>query len=489
MMKRNSAGCVLAAGLCLFSLPAMSADYTWIVGGGYDLGSSQVQIEKNVLWARQALLDAPSRSGDRNISVFFSDGDDPGKDIKSWQPADVNTASLQPLAMIYGAAYANGVDFRNHHIDKVRGTTQRDYLEQALRSDFEKLNAGDRGLFIFNGHGGHNKKNTAENRMFLWGDTSLSVIDMSRLLNHVNDKATMRFVFTQCYSGGFERLMHPAAEDSNVLVSANRCGFFAESEHRQAEGCSAGINTGDYRDYSTYFFAALQGQTRQGEALPENPDRDSNSEVSLYEAHLYTLSQAHSADLPRSTSEVYLERWQPWHLRWFSASQGSGNVYAELASQLAKQLEVPGSQSAQRSVAGKLKRRLKRNDAKLEKERDTVRQRMNNLRYTIRFELEKRWPEAANSRTDKYRDFLDNHVDEAQAFILAHEDWADLLSLQQRLEAITRERLQIERDLNQFDKLDRLNKLARLRQQFEQHANATEKAEYQRLLACEQQPL
>jgi len=49
--------------------------------------------------------------------------------------------------------------------------------------------------------------------------------------------------------------------------------------------------------------------------------------------------------------------------------------------------------------------------------------------------------------------------------------------------------LEIEREATRFDKLARLNKLARLRQQFEKHATREEKADYQELLGCEKQPL
>ena len=47
-----------------------------------------------------------------------------------------------------------------------------------------------------------------------------------------------------------------------------------------------------------------------------NPDLDGDGQVSLYEAHLYALRAGESADLPRSTSEAFLERWQPWYADW-----------------------------------------------------------------------------------------------------------------------------------------------------------------------------
>ena len=480
---------VLAGLLCLAVFPLHAKDHVWIVGGGYDLGSSQAQIEKNVLWAKSAISQAATNGAERQLSVFFTDGEGEVKDVKSWQPVTDDLSQLQPLAMIYNAAYDNGLSYRNHDIKGVRGTTRRKELEQQLTEDFKNLAPGDRGLFIFNGHGGHDKKDTANNKMWLWGDTSLSVRELYGLLEPVDKRVPMRFVFTQCYSGGFERLVHPQASDTLELVDAKRCGFFAESEHREAEGCSTGINTDDYRDYSTYFFAALQGKTRKGEALPVNPDRNKNGEVSLYEAHLYTLAQAHSADLPRSTSEVYLERWQPWYLRWFSAGQGGHNVYAELAAALAQQLRLPADTTTQRSILSKQRRRLKRQDKKLEKERKQLRKKMREARYTIRYELEERWPEAAEARTANYQAFLDNDLKAAEHFIISHEKWQSLLAMYKRYLEAADERLTIERDITRFDKLHRLNKLARIRSQFDKHATEQEKTGYRRLLGCEKLPL
>ena len=476
--------------LFLTSAPVQARDHAWIVGGGYDLGSSQAQIEKNVLWASSVIKEASHNKDDRDLSVFFTDGDEQEvKDVKSWQPIDAEGTSLQPLSMIYNAAYDNGLSYRNHRIDNVRGPTRRTELEQQLRQDFKALSAGDRGLFIFNGHGGHDKSDTANNKMWLWDDSSFSVREFYKLLEHVDKKVPMRFVFTQCYSGGFERLVHPQAADTLELVDAKRCGFFSESAHRQAEGCSSGINTDDYRDYSTYFFAALKGKTRQGGALPFDPDRNNNGEVSLYEAHLYTLSEGHSADLPRTTSEMYLERWQPWYLRWFAAGKGKGNVYAELAATLGQSLRVPPDTTAQRSILFKQRRRLLRQDKKLKKERKQLLKIMQTARFSIRYELEQRWPEAAESRTAKYQAFLKNDLVAAEKFITSHEKWQGLLKMYKRYQDIAIERLEIERDITQFDKLKRLNKLARLRSQFERHASAQQKADYQQLLGCEKLPL
>jgi len=473
----------------LSSMPILAKDVVWIIGGGYDLQSSQAQIEKNVIWATDAINTSLNNKSSREVNIFFSDGNGRGKDVKVWRPVNEAESLLQPLAIIYAADYENGLEYRNHKIANVRGSTTRSQLESALNEDFSKLKQGDRGLFIFNGHGTQDKTNTANNKIWLWDRTSLDVKDFSNMLKKVDKRVPMRFVFTQCYSGGFERLVHPEAKDTIELVDAPRCGFFAEAADQKAEGCSSGINIDDYRDYSTYFFAALSGKTRQGKELPVNPDRNKDDEVSLYEAHLYTLAQADSTDLPRSTSEVYLERWQPWYLRWFFAGEGRGNVYAKLANDIARELQVPTEQSVQRSVISKKRRRLDRSDKKLNQERKQLQAAMTEVRFNIRYQLEKRWPELAKSRTEKYQQFINNQASTVREFIVKHDGWPKLVAGFKRYQEIAAERLAIEREVTRFDKLQRLNKLARLRQQFEQHATAQQKSDYQQLLGCEKQPL
>jgi len=465
-------------------------DFVWIVGGGPDLKNSQVQIEQNVMWAAEVIEQLPLSNGnERHLNIFFTDGKAPDKDVNVWQPKSEENLRLQPLAMVYGAGDENGFEYRNNKIENIRGSTVRSELEPRLKKDFSDLQQGDRGLFIFNGHGLHDKENTSKNQFLLWEKTAFNVSEFSSLLNNVDNAVPMRFVFTQCYSGGFERLVHPAAADNNELVDAPRCGFFSEAADRQAEGCSSSIQTKDYRDYSTYFFAALGGKTRQGEALPENPDRNDDGEVSLYEAHLYTLAQAYSLDLPRSTSEVYLERWQPWYLRWFFAGEGRGNVYAKLANDLARELSVPTEQSVQRSVISKKRRRLDRQTKKLKKERVQLRVAMKELRYNIRYQLEQSWPKFSKLSADSYLELSNDEVKKARKFITRHDDWTTLQRGYKRYYEISAEQLDIGRKLTQFDKLRRLNKLARLRQQFDENATVQQKADYQRLLGCEKLPL
>ncbi|MBI5611472.1 MAG: hypothetical protein HY942_00165, partial [Gammaproteobacteria bacterium] len=257
--------CLLTLAAVCYGAPALAKDYVWIVGGGHDPRNSQAQIEQNVVWARQVIRAAP---GTRKISVFFTDGDAPGKDVKVWEPRPEAAAAWQPLARVFVGHELNGEYYRNHRIAGVAGGTEAGALRERLAREFGALTPADRALFIFNGHGGYDRKNTSRNTIQLWNNTSLNARDMEALFSKIDPAVPARFVFTQCYAGGFARLVRAGAGRASAFSPANRCGFMAEAEDRPAEGCSAGVNANDYRDYTTYFFAALSGRTRQGRALP-----------------------------------------------------------------------------------------------------------------------------------------------------------------------------------------------------------------------------
>jgi hypothetical protein len=359
-------------------------------------------------------------------------------------------------------------------------------LKTQLSEEFGRLKPGDRGLLVYNGHGQRDKQDAAGNTLSLWKDTNLSARELEALLGRVPASVPVRFVMTQCYAGGFARLVHPGARDVLALADANRCGFMAESESRVAEGCSASINIGDYRDYTTYFFAAFSGLSRAGERLDADPDLNDDGVVSLYEAHLYALALAHNADLPRATSEVFLERWQPWYLRWFDTGSEPDNIYGRLARQVARRLELPLSGRALGVALSERRATLIKETNVLLAEKKQLDEYVKPLQRLIQYELALRWPEVMHPHTLNYARFLQRELDRAQDFILAHPVYRNLAEKQDRLLMLDRELLTFERDMTQLEKVRRLRSLARLLDQFQRHASKQERAWYARLLDCEE---
>jgi hypothetical protein len=472
---------VLIAGLLFGASSAHALDHVWIIGGGPYPGHSQAQIEFNVNWVIQVLN---AGAGARQLHVYYTDGSTTGRDVVLWQAPAESKASLQPLARVFGEHGPNGERYYSNRIPNVQAGTEASDLKARLEKDFSELKPGDRALLIYNGHGLQDQNDSAGNTL------RLSVREVDQIMSRIDPTVPVRFVFTQCYSGGFARLMHPQARDTLALGEANRCGFFAESEDRMSEGCSASIKVGDYRDYSTYFFAALNGRTRTGETIGVNPDRNGDNVVSLHEAHLFALSQAHNADLPRSTSEVFLERWQPWYLRWIDTGAEPDNVYGRMAREVAKKNDLPESgPSLVREVRAR-RQALAEKMAELEKEQESLGKEVKTLQKEIRKDIGLRWPEALSPYTLNFVQFLRKDLDAAQDFILSHPRYPDLVAKQDRRTALEFDEMSnLDRDITQLDKILRLRNLARLQSQFERHATEQERGWYQRLQSCEGQPL
>ncbi len=478
-MRRTEAFVVVF--LLLAPLPAPAAtDYVWLIGGGYNPDSSQAQIEQNVLWVSRLIGQLP---GQRVQRIYFDDGDNPAHDVREQTPL---RAPPEPLRRLFAHGHVAGYHYRNHAIPRVDGGTERAALVAKLDQEIAGLRIGDRLLIVFNGHGSRNRRDPKGNRLWLWNNTSLDVREFDALLTRVPPTVPVRFVFTQCYAGAFARLA-PGKD-------GNRCGFLAESEDQPAEGCAAGVDANDYRDYTTYFFAALAGRTRLDAPLPVNPDLDGDGHVSLYEAHLYALRAGESADLPRSTSEAFLERWRPWYADWrglFGLNDDAlpDNVYTRLAQELGIKLDLPTDAKALRRALKQRRTELQSRARLLQRRQREQLRRIQALQHDIRKMVVERYPALERlSRQETLTD-ADGDTREIIRAIGAHPRYAELVQAQDARAAGEAELLAIERSLSRLDVFQRSKRLARWHGRFEAEASATDRETYGKLLACEQQGL
>ncbi len=239
---------------------------------------------------------------DENVptATFFTDADETGADVHYQLPLDQTTKIHEPLTRVFGDWVLHARRYRENDVANVSGSTRRDELIPALY-DVINATADTDLLFVYNGHGSESLTTPDQVTLNLWDNTTLSANELHGIVQART--APFRYVFTQCYSGGFHRLAYENPSAGLVLREAPRCGFTAESAYRLAEGCSASIETDDYRDYTTYFFAALSGNERDGNIISRNPDTNDDGMTTLREAHLFTLEEAYSTDLSRSTSE------------------------------------------------------------------------------------------------------------------------------------------------------------------------------------------
>ena len=112
----------------------------------------------------------------------------------------------------------------------------------------------------------------------------------------------------QCFSGGFADVIYDQADPRRGLSPRNRCGFFATTFDRTAAGCTPDIMLDDYREYSTYFWAALCGHTRTGKPV-EQPDFLDDGRIGMSEAHAYTMIHSETVDIPVKTSDTFLRQY------------------------------------------------------------------------------------------------------------------------------------------------------------------------------------
>ena len=80
------------------------------------------------------------------------------------------------------------------------------------------------------------------------------------------------------------------------LSPAARCGFFSQLHDRAASGCTP--QAGGVREYSSYFWSALQGKSKDNPAAAVNADYDGDGRTSLAEAHAYAVINSEEIDVP-----------------------------------------------------------------------------------------------------------------------------------------------------------------------------------------------
>ena len=88
----------------------------------------------------------------------------------------------------------------------------------------------------------------------------MTVKEFVGLLDKLSPKVQVVLFMVQCHSGGFWDVIFKGADVGPVLAEATRCGFFATWSDRLAAGCTPDTAEENYKDYTTYFFAALSGQ-------------------------------------------------------------------------------------------------------------------------------------------------------------------------------------------------------------------------------------
>lgn len=472
-------------GLCMVLLTALSLTGTaaaqmqaLLIGGGNSVHNSQVQIEANVIWTQDIL-----GQHELPVKTFFTDGNAPGHDVFYNVGEAQQSSDYEPLARVFGDWTFENRRYRDNAVPNLDGGTSRETLEPELRRLFNQTLETDL-LLLFNGHGSEPGTRPDQATINLWDDTSLSAGELHALVEPRN--APLRFVFTQCYSGGFHRLAYRSAEHGLTLAATPRCGFTSASAHELSEGCSASINSEDYRDYTTYFFSALSGNLRDGTAIARNPDSNLDGVTTLREAHLYTLAEAISTDLPRSTSEDYLMQWQPWYLRWLPDKINlPDNEYAELYRRLAMKNDIALDENAANAIVQATQFAEQIREQVLD-EHQSARTEMIELQYQLQIYLADRWPALLGPYTGGFQAMASSgELRQVANTILEDERYVRLRELQNQQIAQEEALLELDRQLVQYRKMSMMRQLSHLQEQLARYGSEDQQKDYESLVRCE----
>ena len=468
--------------LFVLSQPVLGTQQVVIIGGGPTPKESEVSIHLNTEWIIKVIN---QRDSDLISHIFFTDGNNADVDVRMREVTSDDYEMLKPLALIYGADLENSYKYYSSEVAPSVETTELTNVTGKLRDIFSSMGSGDEMMLIFQGHGDYKRFDTSGNTLRLWNDTKMSVTQLEALMSEAHPESTIRFLLPQCFSGAFSKLIYKNAQINNGVAKGKRCGFLAQNEHTGSEGCTTSVNTSDYQDYSSYFFSAIDNKTIDGKNLNSSADVDKDGTVTLKEAHEYTLSNAFSVDYSRSTSDDYLEHWQPWYLKWMPDFSEPDNIYSRISQDIAKRFNIQGSGKQLINAVADRSKKLENQSESNKQIQLELENKIKASQKIIRADLEFKWPQLSKPYTSQFRNVLNNQITVINVFLKNHSDYPGLVEDMNKFNSLEIVLLDIRRNIIQMMKILRMRDMARLLDKFQNFASKKEIAEYEELLQCE----
>lgn len=429
---------------------ADARDYFLTIGGGYSPTGNQVSLEKNVQFFERLLFEQGLSAVAHD--VYFSDGDNPHRDLQFYDPDFEIPKVNQLLAQIYGKEDGLSHQYRTHVLQNVRGASNRKNLTRWFQEVGSKLESGDRLLIYLTGHGGKGKpiKNP---HFYMWNGERMPVKDFVTQLDKLPQGVSVVTVMVQCYSGGFANMVFEEGDDEKGLADASRCGFFATVKDRVAAGCTPDIAEEDYHEYSTYFWAAIGGKTRIGESI-DKPDYDQDGRVSFLEAHAYALLTSPTIDISVKTSDVFLRTYSTLEAEENEALLTLETPYDDLLAVadpietaviegLSEQLDLTDSKRA--AAARDLAKSIEKEKKEIEGRKRKLGGELSGIRKHIREVLRGQWPEMENPWHPDVADFLAVDAAAIVSAIESHPEYSRFLELRSNVRELDDSRFDLER--------------------------------------------
>lgn len=464
-----------------------ASDQTLIVAGGASPASSEISIEKNVIWISSIL---ERKYGIDPVIMFAAGNPAATADVKQLRPANEIAVNNLAIARVFGDENTALYKYKKNSVAELPGPSTSENVTRLINDSVAKLGANDNLLFIYNGHGGRDNLSPWRHHLRLWNNTELSVSDLLEATSNQHAQSRIRFVLPQCYSGPFTRLIKQSSGfNLSNAVNVTRCGFIAAPAHRESEGCTPTKEEESYIDYSTFFFAALSGESRLEEPLLANPDLNGDGYTDLREAHYYVVLNAYSKDVPRTTSEYFLEKNEPWYSRWQSfagAKAKKSNEFYSMAVKVASTLKYDTTDS------DALFRSMKDNRERLEEEISRLKlqaKAMSKSRSEYKSELLNRtleqFPDARLPGEGSTLQWETGSTNEVGEWISMQSTYKEMIDLATRLDEIDAKILELDRHLGMHMRGLRLFKMSRLHHNLYEHGPAEDIATYEAIRQCE----
>ncbi len=483
----------LAAVLMSLQQVGRAEEYFLVVGGGPRASNNQVSLEKNVRYVQRLL--AEWAVPDQQQCYLFADGADPGRDLHEKMLPDETPELNRWLARLSGNTRNLEFRYRSHSLD-VDGAASKENLLQRLRQLRSQLNPGDRLILYVTAHGGKGKP-VSNPRLYLWGGQTLTVRELAAELDQFHPEVSVVLVMVQCYSGGFANVIFRGGNPDNGLAPHRRCGFYATVQTRGAAGCTPEIEEANYREYSSYFWAALTGKTRTGQPV-EPADYDSDGHISLAEAHAYVLTHAATIDIPVKTTDALLRRYSrtaDGKTERFVSVDGSLQELLELADPvdayvlqtLAREfhLDEAAPVAAARELAQQLDKERKQKLQQAGKAEGKLRM----LRRQIWLRLVRRWPELSNPWRADVPSLLADHGPEIMSYLRSMPQFSVVQTESQKAAQLRAEAHELECQWAKVQRFLRVAENVVLAANLAKVADAEIVRAYERLRKLEHQPL
>ena len=428
-----------------------AADHFLTIGGGYSPMGNQISLEKNVLFF-QRLLATKKPSGAPH-EILFSDGNSPQRDLQ-FAGGEVPKANRMLAQLFHNEKYL-GLEYRNHEVPGIRDGASRASLQRWFSEIGSKLASGDRLFLYVTAHGGKSKdKNKPyDTKLYLWNGESIRMQEFVGHLDSLPAGVSVVSVMVQCYSGGYAHTIFNDGDSSKGMSTQSRCGFYATVHDRVAAGCTPDVNEEDYQEFSSFFWAALGGETRTGKAI-DPPDYDSNGEISFAEAFAYTHLASETIDIPSSTSGAFLRAFSKTESKDHPDLLKKDAPYEELLAQAdAAQRAVLEGLSSQLSFSGNDRaQQAKKKADEIEKQRKQLQgqasekdKKIKPLKEAITKKLKLNWPELGNLLNPASVAILTSEAEQFVAMVESQPQYSEMVTLQTEKEQLGKERLDLER--------------------------------------------